>query len=83
MHAVQFLIMKNPPIDAKDLNHANANTAYLFPDMDRPDYSTLPRKIALQVTEDEKRNIIVFNPDSRRRREVVSIYILPPSLLLD
>lgn len=72
MHSIQFLVMKNPPVENKDLHHANANTAHLFPDMDRPDYSALPRKIALQVTDDETRNIVVFNPDSRRRHEVVS-----------
>ncbi|CAM1322760.1 Uncharacterised protein g8209 [Pycnogonum litorale] len=82
MHAIQYLVMKNPPVEAKDLHHANPNTAYLFPDMDRPDFASLPRKIALHVVEDEKRNIVLFNPDSRRRHEVIRVGVRTPYIQL-
>ncbi|CAG2173889.1 unnamed protein product, partial [Oppiella nova] len=77
-HSVQFLLMKDHSITPLDMNAAHPLTAYLFPDLQRPNWDELTQKVVLSVPSVDGRKIVVFNSHIQTRIEVIRVLVKTP-----
>ncbi|XP_076365138.1 alpha-mannosidase 2-like isoform X2 [Tachypleus tridentatus] len=77
-HSAQFLLLHEPFTKPSDLLPAHPMTSYLFPDIQRPSYDTLPQKVTLNVPKVEGQKVVVFNSMPHHRQEVIRVGIKHP-----
>ena len=77
-HSVQFLLVRDHSVLPTDMNAAHPLTAYLFPDIDRPEWDGITQKVVLTLPPVEGRKIVIFNPDIHTRIELIRILVKNP-----
>ena len=77
-HSVQFILVKDHSVLPTDMNAAHPLTAYLFPDVQRPEWDELTQKVVLSVPAIEGRKIVVFNSQIQPRIEAIRVLVRNP-----
>ncbi|KAI1285229.1 Alpha-mannosidase 2x [Halotydeus destructor] len=77
-HSAQFLVLHDSASYSSDTEEAHPQTSYLYPDVYRPSWSDLTRKVVLKVPPVGSRKFVVFNSKTKHITEPVRLLVNTP-----
>lgn len=77
--AIESLIVKQQA-DVKDNEEAPVKGAFVLSELERVEFSRMPRKLSLNVTKEKATNFVVYNSLAQERMDVVLVRVSNPNV---